>query len=73
MFHKVGCAGPCLQIGVACKLLLHVAVRVVEDPSGEGFHVNSSWTIPISHSVSVEEIRVFEACACVNRQTSGMF
>ena len=34
---------------------------------GEGFHVNSSWTILWSHSVSVEEIRVFQACTCVNR------
>ena len=28
---------------------------------------------PVTHSVSIEEIRVFQACAVVNRWTSGMF
>ena len=45
----------------------HIPVRVFEDQSGEGFHVNTSWTIPFSHSVSVQEIGVFEACAVVNK------
>ena len=44
-----------------------------EDQSGEGFHVNSSWTFPSSHAVSVEEIRVFQACLVVKRWTGGMF
>ena len=35
--------------------------------------MNSSWTIPFPHSVSVEEIRVFQACTCVNKWTSSMF
>ena len=34
---------------------------------GEKLHVNSSWTILWSHSVSVEEIRVSQACTCVNK------
>ena len=35
-----------------------------------GTHVNSSWT----HCVmTVEEIRVFHACAVVNVKTGGMF
>ena len=39
----------------------------LKNQSGEGSHVNSSRTIPFSHSVSVEEIRVSRACAVVNR------
>ena len=35
-----------------------------------GIHVNSSWT----HGVlSVEEIRVFQACAVVNVKTGDLF
>ena len=29
--------------------------------------MNSSWNIPFSHSVSVEEIRMFQACAGLKR------
>ena len=40
------------------------------ESTAAGIHVNSSWT----HGVlSVEENRVFHACAVVNVKTGGMF
>ena len=33
------------------------------------FHVGNNW----AHSVSVEEIRVFQACIVVNTKSGGMF
>ena len=47
--------------------VLHISESELLKTKVEGFHVNSSWTIPCSHSVSVEEIIVSQACAVVNR------
>ena len=56
--------------GSNCLSPCHVAV-VMSLAVAMMFHVNSSWT----HSVfgSVEEIKVFQACAAVNVKTGGMF
>ena len=59
--------GPLLKVASVLGMWAFVSACLAPFGYLPFFHVNSSWNIPFSHSVSVEEIRVFQACACVNK------